>query len=104
MITFAGDANDDSLCFAKLLTRVIMKIAVIGAGAAGLAAVRHCVSSTYDDQVLCYEKTDQIGGTWVYRKETGSDRYGLPIHTSMYKSLRYIPLQILWYIPLLSLS
>jgi len=81
-----------------------MKIAVIGAGAAGLAALRHCVSSTYDDQVLCYEKTDQIGGTWVYRKETGSDRYGLPIHTSMYKSLRYIPLRILSYIPLLSLS
>jgi len=66
-----------------------MKIAVIGAGAAGLAALRHCVSGTYDDQVVCYEKTDQIGGTWVYREETGSDRYGLPIHTSMYKSLRY---------------
>lgn len=66
-----------------------MKIAVIGAGAAGLAALRHCVSGTYGDQVVCYEKTDRIGGTWVYREETGSDRYGLPIHTSMYKSLRY---------------
>lgn len=66
-----------------------MKIAVIGAGAAGLTALRHCVSGTYADQVVCYEKTDQIGGTWVYREETGSDRYGLPIHTSMYKSLRY---------------
>lgn len=66
-----------------------MKIAVIGAGAAGLAALRHCTSSTYDDQVVCYEKMDQIGGTWVYREETGTDSYGLPIHTSMYKSLRY---------------
>lgn len=66
-----------------------MRIAVIGAGAAGLAALRHCTSGAYDDQAVCYEKTDQIGGTWVYREETGSDSYGLPIHTSMYKSLRY---------------
>lgn len=66
-----------------------MKIAVIGAGAAGLSALRHCVSGTNGDQVVCYEKTDQIGGTWVYREETGSDKYDLPIHTSMYKSLRY---------------
>lgn len=66
-----------------------MKIAVIGAGAAGLSALRQCISGTYNDQVVCYEKTDQIGGTWVYREETGSDKYGLPIHTSMYKSLRY---------------
>ncbi|XP_014476792.1 PREDICTED: senecionine N-oxygenase-like [Dinoponera quadriceps] len=65
-----------------------MRIAVIGAGFAGLAALQQCTSDTYNDQVVCYEKTDQIGGTWVYREETGSDRYGLPIHTSMYKSLR----------------
>lgn len=62
---------------------------MIGAGAAGIAALRQCTSGAYDDQVVCYEKTDQIGGTWVYREETGFDRYGLPIHTSTYKSLRY---------------
>lgn len=67
-----------------------MKIAVIGAGSAGLAALRHCTSDTYDTQVICYEKTDQVGGTWVYREETGLDRYGLPIHTSMYKNLRQV--------------
>lgn len=65
---------------------------MIGAGAAGLAALRQCTSGTYDDQVVCYEKTDKMGGIWVYREETGSDRYGLPIHTSMYKSLRYVTL------------
>lgn len=65
-----------------------MKIAVIGAGSAGLAALRHCISGTYE--VVCYEKTDQTGGTWVYREETGLDRYGLPIHTSMYKNLRQV--------------
>ncbi|KOC68207.1 Flavin-containing monooxygenase FMO GS-OX-like 3, partial [Habropoda laboriosa] len=67
-----------------------MKIAVIGAGSAGLAALRHCTSGTYDTEVVCYEKTDQVGGTWVYREETGFDRYGLPIHTSMYKNLRQV--------------
>nr|XP_050860583.1 flavin-containing monooxygenase 2-like isoform X3 [Vespula vulgaris] len=65
-----------------------MKFAVIGAGAAGLAALRHFTSSTYKDEIVCYEKTEEIGGTWVYREETGLDRYNLPIHTSMYKSLR----------------
>ncbi|XP_032682455.1 senecionine N-oxygenase-like isoform X2 [Odontomachus brunneus] len=75
-----------------------MRIAVVGAGAAGLAALRHCTSGTYDDQVVCYEKTDQIGGTWVYREETGSDRYGLPIHTSTYKSLRTnLPKEVMGY-------
>lgn len=67
-----------------------MKIAVIGAGSAGLAALRHCTSGTYDIQVVCYEKTDQLGGTWVYREETGLDQYGLPIHTSMYNNLRQV--------------
>lgn len=65
-----------------------MKIAVIGAGSAGLAAIRHCTSGVYNVEVVCYEKTDQVGGTWVYREEVGVDRYGLPIHTSMYKNLR----------------
>lgn len=65
-----------------------MKIAVIGAGSAGLAALRHCTSDTYE--VVCYEKTDQTGGTWVYREETGLDQYGLSIHTSMYKNLRQV--------------
>lgn len=65
-----------------------MKFAVIGAGAAGLAALRHFTSGVHEDEIVCYEKTEQIGGTWVYREETGLDRYGLPIHTSMYNSLR----------------
>ncbi|XP_076751272.1 senecionine N-oxygenase-like isoform X2 [Xylocopa sonorina] len=65
-----------------------MKIAVIGAGAAGLAALRHCISDVYNNEVICYEREDQVGGTWIYREEYGMDQYGLPIHTSMYKNLR----------------
>lgn len=75
-----------------------MRIAVIGAGAAGLAALKHCSSDAYDIQLVCYEKTDKIGGTWVYREETGLDQYGLPIHTSMYKSLRTnLPKEVMGY-------
>ncbi|XP_029033970.2 senecionine N-oxygenase-like isoform X2 [Osmia bicornis bicornis] len=75
-----------------------MKIAVIGAGSAGLAAIRHCTSGVYNAEVVCYEKTDQVGGTWVYREEVGLDRYGLPIHTSMYKNLRTnLPKEVMGY-------
>jgi hypothetical protein len=63
----------------------VMRIAVIGAGAAGLATVKRCTDTA---EVVCYEKTDKVGGTWVYVTETGKDAFGLPIHSSMYDSLR----------------
>lgn len=70
-----------------------MRIAIIGAGSAGLAALRHCSELKNQDgssaTVVCYEKTDQVGGTWVYVPEVGVDRFGLPIHSSMYQNLRY---------------
>ena len=70
-----------------------MRIAIIGAGSAGLAALRHSIGLKDKDgspiTVVCYEKTNQIGGTWVYTSEIGVDRFGLPIHSSMYKNLRY---------------
>ncbi|OXU22776.1 hypothetical protein TSAR_011662 [Trichomalopsis sarcophagae] len=63
-----------------------MRVAVIGAGSAGLAAIKQCLAQSVD--VVCYEKTDKVGGTWVYVPETGKDAFGLPIHSSMYDSLR----------------
>lgn len=77
-----------------------MRVAVIGAGSAGLAALRHCaehinrfkengkIGDKRISDVVCYERCDKIGGTWVYTEETGVDKYGLPIHSSMYDSLR----------------
>ncbi|XP_049291673.1 senecionine N-oxygenase-like [Anopheles funestus] len=59
---------------------------VIGAGSSGV-----CVAKTILDtggNVTIYERTDQIGGTWVYTDEVGNDRYGLPVHTSMYEGLK----------------
>lgn len=63
-----------------------MKVAVIGAGAAGLCAIRHTVESGFICE--CFEQTDKVGGTWNYSDLIGTDKNGLPIHSSMYKGLR----------------
>ncbi|XP_078609486.1 uncharacterized protein LOC144880836 isoform X2 [Branchiostoma floridae x Branchiostoma japonicum] len=64
------------------------RVAVIGAGAAGLCAARHL--SARPDQFVptVYEQTDRVGGTWVYTDRVGTDEHGLPVHSSMYKNLR----------------
>lgn len=63
-----------------------MKIAIIGAGVAGLSALRHCLEEGHDCVVL--ERNNFIGGTWKYVETTGIDEFGLPVHSSMYKHLR----------------
>jgi cation diffusion facilitator CzcD-associated flavoprotein CzcO len=63
------------------------KVCVIGAGAAGLCAARHLLSSTRFTPVV-FEQSAVVGGTWVYTDERGRDsKNGLPIHSSMYKNL-----------------
>lgn len=64
----------------------IMRIAVIGAGAAGLASVRHAVEAGFVCEV--FEQSEQIGGTWNYTESVGVDENGVPIHTAMYEGLR----------------
>ncbi|GBP83827.1 Senecionine N-oxygenase [Eumeta japonica] len=71
-----------------------VKVCVIGAGAAGLCAARHLLAEGVDVVVL--EQAAQLGGTWVYTENVGYDSFGLPIHTSMYKSLRWAD-QVLTY-------
>uniref|UniRef100_T1HWV6 Flavin-containing monooxygenase n=1 Tax=Rhodnius prolixus TaxID=13249 RepID=T1HWV6_RHOPR len=72
-----------------------MRICIIGFGAAGLAAARH-VTTKHD--CIVFEQTDRLGGTWVYTEEIGEDKFGLPIHTSMYKSLRTnLPKEVMGY-------
>ncbi|CAG0915133.1 unnamed protein product [Notodromas monacha] len=63
-----------------------MRVAVIGAGAAGLCAVKKLVSVGHD--VICYERGSGVGGTWVFDERIGIDDHGLPVHSSMYKGLR----------------
>ena len=63
------------------------KVGIIGAGASGLCALKHCLNAS-DIHPIIWEKSDKIGGTWVYSDKTGTDSFGLPIHSSMYKNLR----------------
>ncbi|RWS20751.1 dimethylaniline monooxygenase [N-oxide-forming] 5-like protein [Leptotrombidium deliense] len=44
-----------------------MLICVIGAGAAGLTAIKQCLDQQLD--VVCFEKTNEIGGLWRFREE-----------------------------------
>lgn len=67
------------------------RVAVIGAGAAGLVAARELRREGH--QVVVFEKDDQIGGTWVYTPHVETDLLGLDpfrpiIHSSLYDSLR----------------
>lgn len=67
------------------------RVAVVGAGAAGLAAVRQL---TLEGHVVCaYESAACVGGTWAYSEESEDDATGTRatrrrVHGSMYASLR----------------
>ncbi|XP_053905517.1 uncharacterized protein LOC128849162 isoform X1 [Malaclemys terrapin pileata] len=66
-----------------------LRVAVIGAGAAGLCAARHIAArpESFAPPVV-FEASSRIGGTWVYTEETGQRPDGLPVHSSMYRDLR----------------
>ncbi|CAG9785970.1 unnamed protein product [Diatraea saccharalis] len=64
------------------------RVCVLGAGAAGLCSARHLLVEPSVERVDILEQASQLGGTWVYTETVGYDDFGLPIHTSMYKSLR----------------
>lgn len=73
-----------------------MRIAVIGAGAAGLMAIKQAID--FDCEVIAFEQSDAVGGTWVYRENADKDKYGLKVHTSMYKNLQTnLPIELMCY-------
>ena len=65
------------------------KVAIIGAGAAGLVSAREL--KRQDHQFQVFEQSDQIGGVWVYSEEVEDDPLSLNsttrIHGSLYESL-----------------
>ncbi|KAG9338980.1 hypothetical protein JZ751_024376 [Albula glossodonta] len=66
-----------------------LRVAVVGAGAAGLCAARHVLALQHAfDPPVVYELTAQVGGTWVYEERVGCYDNGHPIHSSMYRNLR----------------
>ncbi|XP_051903059.1 uncharacterized protein LOC127588393 isoform X1 [Hippocampus zosterae] len=62
----------------------LLRVAVIGAGAAGLCAARHVLSrpERFAPPVV-FELTADVGGTWRYQERVGPD-----VRCSMYKNLR----------------
>jgi len=67
------------------------RVAVIGAGPAGLAQLRAFQSAaskgTSIPEVVCFEKQADWGGLWNYTWRTGLDAHGEPVHGSMYRYL-----------------
>lgn len=68
---------------------MLQRVAVVGAGAAGLCAARHVLSrpDRFAPPVL-YELSGCVGGTWCYEERAGTDERGQPVHSSMYRDLR----------------
>jgi cation diffusion facilitator CzcD-associated flavoprotein CzcO len=71
--------------------RATEKVAVIGAGAAGLAAARQIALEGFGPVI--FEAAARLGGTWVYTEELESDPLSRNpdwhhVHTSMYADLR----------------
>lgn len=77
-----------TLCKVKIQINMTTKnIAIIGAGPWGLCAAKNSLQQ--GAAITVYERSEALGGTWRYVDETGKDKYGLDIHTAMYKDLRY---------------
>ncbi|XP_031628594.1 dimethylaniline monooxygenase [N-oxide-forming] 3-like isoform X2 [Contarinia nasturtii] len=64
----------------------ILNIAIIGAGASGLASAKNAIEDGHN--VVIFEKSGALGGVWFYTDQIGKDEYGVDIHTPMYKELR----------------
>ncbi|KAK6920299.1 Flavin monooxygenase-like [Dillenia turbinata] len=79
-----------------------VKVAVIGAGMAGLVAARELQREGHN--VVVFEKSDKVGGTWAYDPRVETDLLGLDpdrerVHSSLYASLRTnLPRQVLGFL------
>ncbi|KAM7345500.1 flavin-containing monooxygenase 2 [Cochliomyia hominivorax] len=74
-----------------------IRVCVVGAGTAGLSAVKN--SLEHHLEVVCYERDDQVGGTWVYNDANINDLSNEEdVHSSMYQGLRTnLPKEIMGY-------
>ena len=67
------------------------KVAIIGAGPCGTAALRAFQSAKDNGEsipeVVCFEKQEDWGGLWNFTWRTGLDEFGEPVHGSMYRYL-----------------
>ena len=63
------------------------RVAVIGAGPAGLAALRHLLTRPHLYAPVAFEAMHNIGGQWLYADKKDVNQYGVRIHSSIYKDL-----------------
>ena len=67
------------------------RVAIIGAGPSGMAAMRAFQSAakkkTKIPEIVCFEKQADWGGLWNYTWRTGLDEHAEPVHGSMYRYL-----------------
>ncbi|XP_069108584.1 uncharacterized protein [Argopecten irradians] len=72
------------------------RVAVIGAGEAGLSALRNLLLSKKGHVPTCFERGSDVGGLWLYNKSTHVDDNGMPVFTSIYRDLMTnIPKQLM---------
>lgn len=68
-----------------------LRVGIIGAGPSGLAQLRAFEAARRSGadlpEIVCFEKQADWGGLWNYTWRTGLDRYGEPVHGSMYRHL-----------------
>ncbi|XP_005462578.1 flavin-containing monooxygenase FMO GS-OX4 isoform X1 [Oreochromis niloticus] len=68
---------------------MLQRVAVVGAGAAGLCTARHILSRPgHFAPPVVFELSENVGGTWCYDERVGKLDNGLPVHSSMYRDLR----------------
>lgn len=73
-----------------------LTLAIVGAGAAGLCCARRFGESTDQFEVQVFEKSSEIGGTWIFSRDPkrpkdvreNSIEETSAVHSSMYKNLR----------------
>ncbi|XP_046544678.1 flavin-containing monooxygenase FMO GS-OX4-like [Haliotis rubra] len=77
---------------------MVIRVAVIGAGAAGVCAMRHLLARSDVFEGVCFEQCSQLGGMWIYRENAFADENGAPMLACMYKNLKTnIPKEIMDY-------
>ncbi|KAJ5803878.1 uncharacterized protein N7518_000181 [Penicillium psychrosexuale] len=55
------------------ITNTIRRVAVIGAGPSGLAAVKYLLAEKYFDQIEVFEQRSSVGGVWNYSPSSSKE-------------------------------
>ncbi|XP_069108541.1 uncharacterized protein [Argopecten irradians] len=72
------------------------RVAVIGAGVAGLCTLRNLLYTDKTYILTCFERGPDVGGLWFYGENTHTEEKGLPAFRSVYRDLvTSIPKQLM---------